>query len=334
MQETWKTIPTHPDYEVSDQGRVRSKQRWVPYRDGRKRQHHSCMMHVYHCDGYALVALGGFKKARQYRIHRLMAETFLPNPDKLEQVNHKNCDTLDNRLENLEWMSRRDNVDHGVDKHRFAKLSVETIIAIHRGYHEQRLSLVELTKAFDVTIRPISDIVHGRRHIHVTKDLPKRPDAGQILSPSEENLFRLLEPESVYEVSTQGQIRRTDDKACPLYFDGSYLRCGAGRVHELVARTFVPNPLNHRIVHHVNGCKTDNRAFNLQWCTGSYNAREAQMKRYKGSTNARSALNDDQVREMRRLHMEEGLSHRKLAKRFGVSNTTAYYIVTNKTYVT
>lgn len=60
------------------------------------------------------------KKSRQERclVHRLVAEAFIPNPNSLPEVNHKDCNPMNNCFENLEWCTHLQNVRHSVDLHR------------------------------------------------------------------------------------------------------------------------------------------------------------------------------------------------------------------------
>lgn len=62
--------------------------------------------------GYCLVDIAHKGESYTRQLHRLVALTFIPNPDKLETVNHKNGDKSDNSVDNLEWMTRLDNVRH------------------------------------------------------------------------------------------------------------------------------------------------------------------------------------------------------------------------------
>lgn len=62
--------------------------------------------------GYYRVSLVKNGKKQCVCVHKLVAEAFIPNPENKEQVNHKNGDRKDNRVENLEWVTRSENVLH------------------------------------------------------------------------------------------------------------------------------------------------------------------------------------------------------------------------------
>lgn len=63
-------------------------------------------------DGYLTVGLYKDKKRKQCRIHRLVADAFIANPDGKAEANHKNGDKTDNRVENLEWVTRSENMKY------------------------------------------------------------------------------------------------------------------------------------------------------------------------------------------------------------------------------
>jgi hypothetical protein len=92
----WKTIPSFSNYEINILGQIKRKIKG-------KILSQSISSH-----GYYQVNIAN--KSR--RTHRLLAEVFIPNPLNLETVNHIDGDKLNNSLENLEWMSRSENVKH------------------------------------------------------------------------------------------------------------------------------------------------------------------------------------------------------------------------------
>lgn len=110
--ETWKPIPGYEGrYEVSDMGRVRSLDRDVTYKDGRRgRRKGQCLRGSYHkSHGYVVISLDSTDKRV---LHRLVADAFLPETQFKETVNHINGDKLDNRACNLEWATYERNNDH------------------------------------------------------------------------------------------------------------------------------------------------------------------------------------------------------------------------------
>lgn len=98
-KEIWKDIPHYEGrYLVSNYGRVFSL---LSNRILSTRQNN---------DGYTVISLNtANQKRRTERVHRLVALAFIENPNNLPEVNHKNCIRNDNRVENLEWISRKDN---------------------------------------------------------------------------------------------------------------------------------------------------------------------------------------------------------------------------------
>src|SRR5580765_393476 len=98
MDEEWRTVARNPAYEVSNLGRIR---KILPL----LRDH----------NGYLAVQFydpAAKSRHRNVRVHQLVAEAFLPNPDHLPEVNHKNSNKLDSSAENLEWVTRMENQRH------------------------------------------------------------------------------------------------------------------------------------------------------------------------------------------------------------------------------
>lgn len=110
-------------------------------------------------DGYLIVDLRNGESRKQARVHRLVAQAFIPNPEDLPTVNHKDECKTNNDISNLEWMSVGDNVRYGTGVERCAKQRQKAVRCVETG--EIYPSITKAAKAVDGIA---SNISAGCRH--------------------------------------------------------------------------------------------------------------------------------------------------------------------------
>lgn len=167
MKEVWKDVVGYEGmYEISSCGNVRRSAREKPH-DGTypKRPIKPVLI-----NRYFRVALRGKKPRRGFSVHRLVATAFIPNPENKPQINHKNCNKFDNRVENLEWCTAKENAEHARqngkyfqgEKVHLSKLKVSDIVKIRKLYKTGNYYQRELAKMFGVTQGIITVIVNRK----------------------------------------------------------------------------------------------------------------------------------------------------------------------------
>lgn len=110
--EIWKDIKEYEGlYQVSNFGRVKS------LKFGKEK----VMSPVLHTRGYFNIELSNKGLRKVKKIHRLVAEAFIPNPKNLPQVNHKDENKANNHVENLEWCTNGENARYGTRIKRIAE---------------------------------------------------------------------------------------------------------------------------------------------------------------------------------------------------------------------
>lgn len=117
MEEFWKPIKGYEGYyEISNLGRVKSLERVVPKRHGKRKIGGRILPQRIDKSGYYTVILCKHSISKYKLVHRLIAEAFIPNPENKPFIDHINTIRTDNRIENLRWVSAKENSNNILTK--------------------------------------------------------------------------------------------------------------------------------------------------------------------------------------------------------------------------
>ena len=164
--EIWKNVVGFEEqYEISNLGNLRSKERFVKHWRGGERKYKSNFKNIRLNDkGYFRCNLKNEGKRYDFTIHRLVALAFIPNEENKPFINHKNGIKTDNRVENLEWCNQSENVTHAV-KNRLIKTKLTDEQA--KEIFNSQLSHRKLAKLYNITSSIVWRIKNKKAYKHL-----------------------------------------------------------------------------------------------------------------------------------------------------------------------
>lgn len=137
INEQWREYPENIQYSVSCMGRIKSIEKKVKHNYGGMAIKKERILTQTSCNGYLSVGLTDNGKTKNTRVSRIVAITWIKNPENKPQVNHINGEKYDNRMENLEWNTSGENIMH----------------AWNNGLAKKIESYIELQKRIDIILK-------------------------------------------------------------------------------------------------------------------------------------------------------------------------------------
>lgn len=159
--EIWRLLPGVPGIEVSTFGRVRTLDRVVSSECRTRFIKGKILKQFDNGKGYLKVNIRNGGKQIVRAVHRIVAQTFISNPDNLPQVNHKDCDRTNNNIDNLEWC---DNSYNAWYREKYGKAKSKPVLALNLAtFKVSRFpSQKEAGQALGVNAVSINNVIKGR----------------------------------------------------------------------------------------------------------------------------------------------------------------------------
>lgn len=177
-EEIWRDIPGYEGrYMASTFGRIRSLDMVIPTKGGSSRVSKGRLLKNYITKDYYSVRLynGNEKKGNAYHVHTLVAITFIPRIDGCDQINHKDENKLNNRVENLEWCTSSYNLNYGTRVSRITKTRtrlgrVNAELPVRQydnsgAFVKEYISISEASRQTGINLSKICNVCCGKRNL-------------------------------------------------------------------------------------------------------------------------------------------------------------------------
>lgn len=315
--EEWKDVPNYKGlYQASNMGRIKS----LPRKFQPKEKLMGCKLPT----DYYIVNFKENGKNKQYFIHRVIAETFLPNAQNFPMVHHKDHNPSNNKLGNLMWASARQNS-------QFARKAKKFNI-INKKKKTKKIQKIETPSFYFDKKTELKDEIW--KEIKGYETYYEISNYGRVRALERicfrqtyyvKNKSKFLKPHAYKSSTSNGYLSITLCKENKLK---TFL------VHRLVALHFIENQNNYPHVNHKDFNKLNNHISNLEWVTHQQNIDHCIKNGhtdYKGEKNRFARFTEKEILEIRKLR-KEGFSIRKLGKLFNTHPSVISNISNRKTW--
>ena len=276
--EEWRTIKDYENYQVSNCGRIINKNTSKILKNTFK-------------SGYYNICLVNNKNRKTLKVHRLVAQSFIPNLENKPEVNHKDKNKLNNNIDNLEWMTRKENNIHRCSGCKIVCNKNKPILRIdkNKNYLLERYNSIELAGTWAFNNGYTKTIHNGRNAIgNCVNGLSK---CAYNFKWKYENNNDDLENEiwkrvcienndtkgKEYFVSNLGRFKNSFGIIMDNYkinengYTRVYIYNKTYVLHRLIALAFIQKPENKEQVNHKDGNKLNNKLENLEWVSNKEN---------------------------------------------------------------
>lgn len=254
MMIEWKELMYRNDILISNTGIIKNKRTGYVYKPSIK-------------NGYLRISSMGDRS-----IHRLLAEHFIPNPNNYNTVNHINEDKLDNRIENLEWVTQKQNVNKFIENNKQTlKFKIVEMFTMNGEYIKSFNNVIEASRYVGITRSAISKCCNGNNksaHGYIFKFKEQQEHVvaqDKMREIKNYNNYLISNDGKIYN-KTRGRVLKHCKNANGNYYV-SLVADGKKRnfyIHRLVYEAYCGDIPSKKKVIHDDGDKTNHNIKNLK----------------------------------------------------------------------